>query len=130
MQQGLGPMRKREGFLDDPKASLKIVLWESFTDKVNEAETHTFTNIKVRKDYKEVYVNTLPEGCKIQSSDPFVETLAVPAQLPDNYTTTTTTTTTTMAKIQGVANFTIYFSCVKCNKKVTASDSPVVRCDN
>lgn len=35
-----------------------------------------------------------------------------------------------MAEIQGVANFTIYFSCVKCNKKVTASDSPVVRCDN
>lgn len=120
-----GPKKKREGFLVDPYSSIKIVLWENFTNEVTEGETYNFINIKVRKDSSEIYVNTPPQDCSIVLCSPFDGVLAIPAKLPDSFTTATV-----VGEIQGISNFNQYISCIKCHKKIQADDSAIVKCEN
>ncbi|CAB3979082.1 Hypothetical predicted protein [Paramuricea clavata] len=118
-----GPKKKREGFLVDPFGSIRIVIWESFCEDVEDGETYNFKNIRVKNDSSEVYVTTPPNGCSIVSTSPFEGILVSPSKLPDSFTTTTV-----IADIEGISNFNAYISCRSCNKKIHSPASTIVKC--
>ena len=99
------------------------MVWDNFCNEVENGETYSFKNIRVRNDSSEVYVTTPASGCSIVSTSDFEGALASPSKLPDSFTTTTVT-----ADIEGVSNFNSHLSCRKYNKKIRSPDSTIVRC--
>ena len=118
-----GAKKKREGFLVDPFGFIRIVVWDDFCNEVENGETHSFKNIRVRSDSSELYVTTPASGCSIVSTSDFIGPLASPSKLPNSFTTTTVT-----AEIEGISNFNGNLSCRNCNKKIRSPDSTIVRC--
>lgn len=120
-----GIKRKLEGILSDAHSSIRIILWEDFTEQVKDGDTYNFKNLRVRKEpnSNELYVNTPPSGCTIEACDAFKEPTAQPLQLPDVFTNVTCP-----ALILGINNFTTYFSCSGCKKKLPSEAVTIVKC--
>ena len=110
--------------LVDPSSTI-IVLWEEFVTAVAKGDTYVFSDIRVKKDKhsNEIYVNTAKTGTKIIPSDPFTEILPITAEKPNEHNTTTLT-----GEILGVNKVHYYLACCKCSKKVTFTESAIVKC--
>ena len=121
-----GLKKKASAFLIDPYGGLKIDLWEDFINEVKEGGTYTFANVRVRKDnYTGNLSVTTPNSsdCTITECEPFTQTLATPAELPETFLTKTIE-----GEFIGVNNFNTYYSCCKCNSKITDIDLAIVKC--
>ena len=119
-----GMKKKAEAYLSDPHASIKLVLWETFTKAVQEVTTYEFKNLRVCKDRltRDIYVNIPADSnCTIEETEPFAEPCNLPSQLPSTFTTSTC-----RAEILGVDKYEAYRSCRKCNKRLP--DGTKVKC--
>ena len=63
----------------DPTGTIKLTLWENYTNTVNQGSTYIFKNLSIRKDKftSELYVNTLNSSTTIESAPEFQEILPV-----------------------------------------------------
>ena len=114
-----------EGTLVDSVGSMKIILWEEFSNAVV-GDTYIFKNIRVKKDRMtiEVYVYTAKNGTIIIPSDALDTSLHTPLEQQLNYGNSTF-----VGKIIGVENVVSYFSCFRCSKKVDINHSmKIVEC--
>lgn len=120
-------LRMNQAHLVDPSGTIRIVLWEEFVSAVAEGNTFIFSDMIVKKDNytNEIYVNTAKTGTKITPSDPFTEILHITAEKPNEHNSTTLT-----GEILGVNKVQYYLSCCKCSKKVTLTESAIVKCQN
>lgn len=125
-EQG-GNLRMVKATLVDPTASMKIVFWEDFINKVENNGTYLFHNLKVRIDkYSEkIYLNTAQQGTTIEPTDPFTEILAIDVEDPTEFVTTTV-----HGEFLGINYVHKYLSCCKCRKKVQATTSLIVECQS
>ena len=53
-----GNSRKQEGFVIDPTASMRIVLWGDYVNGLHEGATYNFTGLRLKQVGGEKYVNT------------------------------------------------------------------------
>ena len=120
-------LRMNQAHLVDPSGTIRIVLWEEFVSAVAEGNTFIFSDMIVKKDNytNEIYVNTAKTGTKITPSDPFTEILHITTEKPNEHNSTTLT-----GEILGVNKVQYYLSCCKCSKKVTLTESAIVKCQN
>ena len=120
-------LRMNQAHLVDPSGTIRIVLWEEFVSAVAEGNTYIFSDIRVKKDNhtNEIYVNTAKTGTKITASDPFTEILPITAEKPNEHNSTTL-----IGEILGVNKVQYYLTCCKCSKKVTFTESAIVKCQN
>ena len=120
-----GVLNKAEADLLDPHGSAKLTLWGHFTSQVMEGNTYQFTNLRVRKDNHNIYLNTAKTGCEIVEAVPFNEPLCLTNVLP-----ATSTSTSITAKIIGIKDTNHYKSCCNCNKKISSLETKNVDCTN
>ena len=78
-------------FLGDPHGTIKVTLWEPFSD-LEEGKTYQFDNLLVRREYntKDIILATPKTGCKAVETASFKENVIQPSELPKSFTTTTT----------------------------------------
>jgi len=97
----------------DPTGTIKLTLWENYTNSVNQGSTYIFKNLTVRKDKftTELYVSTLNSITAIESAPDFQEILPV----------TVLDSQTVDVEILGVQKVQSYSACFKCNKRVDNS---------
>lgn len=80
-----GPKSKVEATLRDPFGSIRITLWEQYTNQVQEGKTYAFKNLKVRKNGDWHELTTARDGSTtITEVEPFKDTSAT-AQTPQNH---------------------------------------------
>ena len=113
------PLTKVNGQLVDPTGSIPIVLWETFTEAVEEGKTYIFRNLRVKTDYlsKELCVNTAKSGCSIEETRNFNMPLAKIQALPSDMTDKSVD-----IEIIGVSSAINYRTCHLCHKKVRVKD--------
>lgn len=114
------PLTKVNGQLVDPTGSIPIVLWETFTEAVDqEGKTYTFRNLRVKTDYlsKELCVNTANSGCSIEETRNFNMPLAKIQALPSDMTDKSVD-----IEITGVSSAINYRTCHLRHKKVRVKD--------
>lgn len=73
-----GPVRKQECYLSDPSAYIKLILWGSHSDIVEENWAHIFNKvIRVKVAKGKRYVNTPQnkDDCTITAAESFPESL-------------------------------------------------------
>ena len=76
-------------FLGDPHGTIKVTLWEPFSD-LEEGKTYQFDNLLVRREYNTKDIILAKTGCKAVETASFKETVIQPSELPKSFTTTTT----------------------------------------
>ena len=93
-------------FLGDPHGTIKVTLWEPFSD-LEEGKIYQFDNLVVRTEYntKDIIFAKPKTGCKAVETASFKENVIQPFELLKSLTTTTTP-----AEILGVQSFTAYHS--------------------
>ena len=102
-----GPKSKVEATLRDPFGSIRITLWEQYTNQVQEGKTYAFKNLKVRKNGDWHELTTARDGSTtLTEVEPFKETLATPKDIPESFLISKST-----AEILGIAQFSVYHSC-------------------
>jgi hypothetical protein len=118
-------LKKVDGVLIDPYGSTKIVLWEQDIEKVKEGGTYKFKNLRLKKSKfnQELYVNPAKSDSEITECEPFQKTLAVPDEVPEEFTSATVN-----GEIVGVNNVQLEYYCLKCNRRVKSQR--IVKCDN
>lgn len=110
-----GTLKQTRAILVDPTGSIKVVFWQEWVDSVEDGETYTFTNLRVKEDYHshEKFVNTAKAGCKIEASVPFTQ------PLPDvKISLTDIATKEATISVVGVKTVSKYFSCNTCSRKL------------
>ena len=108
-------------FLGDPHGTMKVTLWEPFSD-LQEGKTYQFDNLLVRREHNTKDIILTPKtGCKAVETAPFKENVIKPSELPKSFTRTTTP-----AEILGDQSFTAYHACCQCKKKTTLEKSTVI----
>lgn len=119
---------KVTGFLVhvDPHGAITIQIWEDFISQVQEGGTYTFKNLRVHDNqYNGTLFVATPNGChcaitpRNESSQP----LATLTALPDTFVTKTTE-----AEFIAIKTFALYFTCFKCNTKVTDTTQVITKC--
>ena len=107
-----GPVRKQECYLSDSPAYIKIVLWGSHTDTVEENGTYFFNKVRVKVAKGERYVNTPKneDDCTITAAESFAKSLPVVEVVSAIKEVT--------ANILGVSHATQSQCCCSCSKKV------------
>ena len=109
-----GPKSKLEATLSDPFGSIKITLWEQYTNLVQEGKTYALKNPKVRKNGDWHELTTARGGSTtITEVEPLKETWATPTDIPESFLISKST-----AEILGIAQFSVYHSCQVCKKKL------------
>lgn len=101
----------RECQLTDPTGSIKLVLWQSFVEKVEEGQTYKLTNLRLKTENSKASLVTTQSGCAIDKCEEFPN-LNPPKQLPS-------TKKTERLEMLGTTNVSSYQVCTNCNKKVT-----------
>lgn len=123
-----GLKEKAECYLVDPSGSIKLILWESLIQEVQDGKTYTFNNLRVLKEYntEKLALGTTMES-KIDMAPEFDQPLAHPLELPDSFTKCTA-----VAEIVGINTFGQYHSCRNCNKKIPEDSftGAIVKCPN
>ena len=78
-------------FLGDPHGTIKVTLWEPFSD-LEGGKTYQFDNLLVTREYntKDIVLATPKTGCKAVETASFKENVIQPSELPKSFTTTTT----------------------------------------
>jgi hypothetical protein len=106
------PVKKQQCYIVDPSGFIKLIIWRSHVDTVEEGETYNFEKVRVKVTKNEKYVNTPKSECEcsITSADPFSESL------PEVEAISATTEIT--ANILGVTSATKSICCLSCGKKV------------
>ena len=113
----------------DPAASVRMVLWENFSNQVENNHTYTFHNVTVQKVkyHDNIYLNTAKYGTEIKLIGDFTEVLAVPL----TQDTTQFVPTTIEGEILGITTINSHFSFFKCNKKLEQSIAATyLECNN
>ena len=116
-------VKKQEGYIADPTGYMKIILWGSHTDAVEEGLTYVFNKLRVKVSQNQMYLNTpkQEEECVITSAEPFTKPLpSIDEQ---------STTKDIVASIVGVYGINKYKACHMCSKKVTTKEK-LSTCDN
>ena len=117
---GVKKVKREDGCLDevtamlvDPTGSIKCVFFGEWVKCIEEGETYTFTNLKVRTDYlsQEKFVNTAKTGCKIETRKAFGEPLAPAAPL-------VAIQSFPIFSVVGIKGISKYYSCSSCSKKL------------
>ena len=109
-----GPKSKLEATLSDPFGSIKITLWEQYTNLVQEGKTYALKNPKVRKNGDWHELTTARGGSTtITEVEPLKETWATPTDIPESFPISKST-----AEILGIAQFSVYHPCQVCKKKL------------
>ena len=123
-----GSKRKSRMLLVDPSGSIKLILWESLIQEVQDGKTYTFNNLRVLKEYntEKLALGTTMDS-KIDMAPEFDQPLAHPLELPDSFTKCTA-----VAEIVGINTFGQYHSCRNCNKKIPEDSftGAIVKCPN
>ena len=122
------PLCKREGLLLDPSGSIKIVLWESDTEKIEEGQTYMFKSLRLKKNRLtgDLYVNPAKDISAISTTEEFPpNSLTPPQSIPVELVTSIIS-----GEIIGINNSSLNFCCFKCNKPVEASKRTIVYCEN
>ena len=107
----------------DPTGTIKLTLWENYTNTVNQGSTYIFKNLSVRNDKftSELYLNTLNSSTTIESAPEFQEILPV----------TVLESQTVDVEIIGVQKVQSYTACFKCNKRVDNSrHQSIIQCSS
>ena len=113
----------REGQITDPTGTVKLALWESFTDQVVDGDTYKFVNLRLKSDNSKLSLSTTQAGCTIVKCQPFPD-LKAPKELPS-------TTKSEQLEVLGVASVASYHMCPNCNKKIILNgDKNTVKCQN
>lgn len=60
-----GTLKKQEVLIRDTTSSIKVILWESYTETLVLNSTYVFKNLKVKISRNERYLNTDCERCTI-----------------------------------------------------------------
>ena len=119
---GVKKVKREDGSLDevtamlvDPTGSIKCVFYGEWVGCIEEGETYTFSNLRVRTDYlsEEKYVNTAKTGCKIERRKPFSQPVAAVAPLVADIATKEE-----IFSVVGVKGISKYYSCSSCSKKL------------
>ncbi|CAB3979624.1 Hypothetical predicted protein [Paramuricea clavata] len=119
---GVKKVKREDGCLDevtamlvDPTGSIKCVFFGEWVKCIEEGETYTFTNLRVRTDYlsQEKFVNTAKTGCKIETRKAFGEPLAPAAPLVADIATKEA-----IFSVVGIKGISKYYSCSSCSKKL------------
>ena len=109
-----GPKSKVEATLRDPFVSIRITLWEQYTNQVQEGKTYAFKNLKVRKNGDQHKLTTARDGSTtITEVEPFKGTLATLTDIPESFLISKPT-----AKILGIVQFSVYHSCQVSKKRL------------
>lgn len=105
-------VKKQQCYIVDPSGFLKLIIWGSHVNKVEEGGTYIFDKVRVKVTKSERYVNTPKSECEctITPADPFTESL------PDVEAVSTISEIT--ANILGVSNAVKSMCCFCCGKKV------------
>ena len=61
----------RECQLTDPTSSVKLVMWDSFVDKVQEGKTYVFNNLRLKREGAILSLVTSQSGCSIEQCNNF-----------------------------------------------------------
>jgi hypothetical protein len=101
------------------------VFWQGDIEKVEEGGTYKFKNLRLKKSKfnQELYVNPAKSDSEITKCDAFQKTLAVPDEVPEEFTSVTIN-----GEVVGVSNVQLDHYCLKCNKRV--KPQKIVTCDN
>ena len=114
-----------EATLRDPFGSIRITLWEQYTDQV-QGKTYAFKNLKVRKNGDSNELTTARDGSTtITEVEQFKETLATPTDIPESFLISKSA-----AEILGIAQFSAYHSCQACKKKLHDENTNILKCGN
>lgn len=95
-----GPKRKVEATLRDPFGSIRITLWQQYTNQVQEGKTYAFKNLKVERMVTHELTTAKDGSTTIAEVEPFKETLATQADIPESFLILKTT-----AEILGITRF-------------------------
>ena len=118
-------LKKADGVLVDECGTVKIILWESDIDKVQNGKTYQFNNLRLKKNKftGELYVNPAKGNSNITECEPFTTTLDIPEDIPIELTTSTIN-----GEIIGVTGVKLDHCCIKCNKPL--QPKKIATCDN
>ena len=111
--------------LIDPYGSTKITLWEGDIGKVEEGGTYEFKSLRLKKSKfkQELFVNPAKEDSAITKCAAFEKPLAVPENVPEEFTTTSI-----VEEVLGVSDIRLDYCRVKCNRCVKIQK--IVTCDD
>ena len=123
LQTGHGPLKKQEGVLVDQTSSIKVILWESFVDKLEKGETYILHNLRLKESHGEKYVNTPKTGEFTYEVADKLEHLA------DTDDTELESVCTVTATIIGITSVTKSVFCVACKGKVEHKDVNFAVCN-
>ena len=104
-------VKKQEGYINDPSGYIKIVLWGSHADSLQEGQTYNFNKIRIHKNYAQKYLNTPKKEneCTTECTEHF------PGALVEIENTSHIQEIT--AQVGGVNNISKYNTCISCGKK-------------
>ena len=112
-------LSKQEGMIADSSDTIKVVLWESFIDSVEEGKTYEFINFTNKVDKYGIYIGSSRNGsCVKEVEGPVVECVVDERELAEREIECT---------VLGVSNATKYYSCRNCKKKIE-SDGKLEHC--
>lgn len=112
----------RECQLTDPTGSVKLVMWDSFVDKVQEGKTYVFNNVRLKRDGVILSLVTSQSGCSIEQCNDFPN-ITPPSPLPS-------TKKTDCFEVIATTTVSSYKVCTNCSKKVVLDGSKsTVKCN-
>ena len=109
-----GTLKKQEVLIRDTTSSMKLILWESYTETLTLNTTYLFKNLKVKVSRNERYLNTAKDvPFQFTETSPFIEPLVdVNAELASMVASTIN------GKIIGFLQINNSIGCISCKKKV------------
>ena len=109
-----GTLKKQEVLIRDPTSSIKVILWESYTETLTLNSTYLFKNLKVKISRNERYLNTAKDvPFQFNETSPFTQPLVdVNAELAS------LVASTIYGKIIGFLQINNSIGCISCKKKV------------
>lgn len=112
--QYLGTLKEQEVLIRDTTSSIKVILWESYTETLMLNSTYVFKNLKVKISKNERYLNTAKDvPFQFTETSPFTQPLVdVNAELASMVASTIN------GKIIGFLQINNSIGCISCKKKV------------
>ena len=115
-------LSKQEGMIADSSDTIKVVLWESFIDSVEEGKTYEFINFTYKVDKYGIYIGSSRNGSCVKEVEgvegPVAECVVDERELAEREIECT---------VLGVSDATKYYSCRNCKKKIE-SDGKLGHC--
>lgn len=113
----------RECMLTDATGSVKLVLWGTFTSKVQNGQTYQFTNIRIKLNDSKVHLSTTQAGCTVSPSTPLAN-IHPPNELPSS-------SITEHVNVDYLTRLSFYHICLNCKKKIVLPEKEkLVDCEH